>query len=217
MQHLNSWHQPHHFQTAVQPPTQSVSPQPDLVFQRIQAGRVQYRGGLAPFPVYLTFVRKDTLKGSGAPAAVFQVAIGSHLLEAWVVPDSSGMPKIVHAQGGANKGTELTFVDPPAVAPPMAPSPQVAPPPVAPRVASYAEWARARSAQVSVFVSELGMHMPMGYIGDTTLFNGRPAALYELRLPVRTYRCMVAPSDRNGAPIVVAADRPALKSDFRVL
>jgi len=584
MQPLNSWHQPHHFQTAVQPPAHPASPQPDLVFQRIQAGLVQYRGGLTPFPVYLTFVRKDALKGSGAPAAVFQVAIGSHRLEAWVVPDSSGMPKIVHAQGGANKVTELTFVDraqpiAPVVASPRSalyvrantlatnefatigaaiesaaagdqiivaagryaesfvidkavsiiadrvtgevivegpiddwivsraagaslrgisfqigvdvqsgdllledcditsaahaciriqgegtrptlrrckihggkecgvlvakkggglledcdiwgnvyagvgitseadprlhrckihdgkqggvlawekgagvleecdiwgnayagieirteanprlhrckihdgkgggvfawekgagvleecdiwsnayagieikteanPSlhrckihdgkgggvfawekgaglleecdiwgntlagieikteanprlnrckihdgkgrgvfawekgaglfeecdiwgnvndiliqteasptllrckigdqliapvapPAVAPPaPVAPRVASYAEWARARSAQVSVFVSELGMHMPMGYIGDTTLFNGRPAALYELRLPVRTYRCMVAPSDRNGAPVVVAADRPALKSDFRIL
>ena len=84
------------------------------------------------------------------------------------------------------------------------------------RVHSSADWARAHRSQVTVWVPEIRGPMPMAYVREGQLYNGRKALVFELRLH-RVYRCMVAPSDRNGEPIVVACDKPDERSQFKVV
>lgn len=253
MQTINQcWHQP-----PVQARAPASDPNPASQFDvtaawnRICTGAVLYRGSATPFPVYLPFNRFEALNGGGN-AAVFELTVAERQLQAWVVPDRlSGEPRVVHAKGGIDKATDVTFVDhfrkssTAAVLPSAVPThqggtamnlnpqqqqallqallqstsshAQRAPSPVIPaRVHSSADWARAHRSQVTVWVPEIGRPMPMAYVREGQLYNGRKALVFELRLH-RVYRCMVAPSDRNGEPIVVACDKPDERSQFKVV
>jgi len=254
MQTINQcWHQP-----PVQAPSPASGPNPasqlDLAsaWNRICAGAVLYRGNATPFPVYLPFNRFEAFNGGGN-AAVFELTVAERQLQAWVVPDRlSGEPRVVHAKGGIDKATDVTFVDhfrksnTAAVLPSAVPTheggiamnlnPQQqqallqallqatssqtaprAPSTVVPaRVHSSADWARAHRSQATVWVPEIGRPMPMAYVREGQLYNGRKALVFELRLH-RVYRCMVAPSDRNGEPMVVGCDKPDERSQFKVV
>lgn len=83
------------------------------------------------------------------------------------------------------------------------------------RAHSVADWARAQGSQVTVWIPEIGRAMPMAYAHEGQLYNGRKALVFELRLH-RLYRCLVAPSDRNGEPMVVGCSKPDERSQFSV-
>lgn len=61
--------------------------------------------------MYLPFNRFEAFNGGGN-AAVFELTVAERQLQAWVVPDRlNGEARVVHAKGGIDKATDVTFVD----------------------------------------------------------------------------------------------------------
>lgn len=246
MQTINQcWHQPPG-QTRSPPSGTTPALHFDLAsaWNRIRAGMVLYRGIPTPFPAYLWFSRFEMLNG-GDNAAIFELTFGERQLQVWVVPDRvSGEPRVVRAKGGIDKATDVSFIDPiqnsnAAIAlPSLAPTHEgggatnVNPQQqrallhaftqsaqqraLPPRSHSMSDWSRASRVQIWLKVPELGGGMPMKYVGEGKLLSGRPVLVFETFV-YRRYRCMVAPSDRNGDPIVVTADSPDERSQFTLV